>query len=48
MLSGIEPLVWQANLVWYDVSKKLHIYGYRYRYIPSLVHQNVLVFRKAP
>ena len=47
MLSGIEPLVWQANLVWYDVSKKLHIYGYRYRYIPSLVHQNVLVFRKA-
>ena len=47
MLSGIEPLVWQANLIWYDVSKKLHIYGYRYRYIPSLVHQNVLVFRKA-
>ena len=46
MLSGIEPLVWQANLIWYDVSKKLHIYGYRYRYIPSLVHQNVLVFRK--
>ena len=35
MLSGIEPLVWQANLIWYDVSKKLHIYGYRYRYIPS-------------
>ena len=47
MLSGIEPLVWQANVIWYDVSKKLHIYGYRYRYIPSMVHQNVLVFRKA-
>lgn len=46
MLSGIEPLVWQANLIWYDVSKKLHIYGYRYRFIPSLVHQNILVFRK--
>ena len=46
MLSGIEPLVWQANLIWYDVSKKLHVYGYRYRFIPSLVHQNVLVFRK--
>lgn len=46
VLSGIEPLAWQANLIWYDVSKKLHIYGYRYRYIPSLVHQNVLVFRK--
>jgi hypothetical protein len=46
VLSSIEPLSWQANLIWYDVSKKLHIYGYRYRYIPSLVHQNVLVFRK--
>ena len=46
MLGGIEPLLWQANLIWYDASKKLHIYGYRYRYIPSLVHQNVLVFRK--
>ena len=46
MLSGIEPLLWQANLIWYDVSKKLHIYGYRYRYIPSMIHQNVLVFRK--
>ena len=46
MLGGIEPLVWQANLIWYDVSKKLHLYGYRYRFIPSLIHQNVLVFRK--
>ena len=46
VLGSIEPLAWQANLIWYDVSKKLHIYGYRYRYIPSLVHQNVLVFRK--
>lgn len=46
MLSGIEPLTWQANLIWYDVSKKLHVYGYRYRFIPSLIHQNVLVFRK--
>ena len=46
MLSGIEPLVWQANLIWYDVAKKLHVYGYLYRFIPSLVHQNVLVFRK--
>ena len=48
MLSETEPLVWKANLIWYDVSKKLHIYGYRYRYIPSMIHQNVLVFRKEP
>jgi hypothetical protein len=45
---GASPeLVWKANLVWYDVSKKLHLYGYQYEYIPSLVHQNILVFRKS-
>jgi hypothetical protein len=45
-LLGIPGLVWKANLVWYDVSKKLHLYGYQYSYIPSMIHQNVLVFRK--
>ncbi len=45
-LSRIPGLVWKANLVWYDVSKKLHLYGYQYSYIPSLIHQNVVVFRK--
>ena len=45
-LSRIPGLVWKANLVWYDVSKKLHLYGYQYAYIPSMIHQNVLVFRK--
>ena len=47
VLRKLPALTWQANLVWYDVSKKLHIYGYQYRYIPSLVHQYVLVFRKS-
>jgi hypothetical protein len=28
------------------VSKKLHLYGYQYSYIPSLIHQNILVFRR--
>ena len=46
VLSSIHGLVWKANLIWYDVSKKLHLYGYQYAYIPSLIHQNVLVFRK--
>ncbi len=46
VLSSIPGLVWKANLVWYDVSKKLHLYGYQYSYIPSLIHQNVLVFRQ--
>jgi hypothetical protein len=46
VLSRIPGLVWKANLIWYDVSKKLHLYGYQYSYIPSMIHQNVLVFRK--
>lgn len=45
-LGSIPGLAWKANLIWYDVSKKLHLYGYQYSYIPSLIHQNVLVFRK--
>jgi DNA modification methylase len=45
-LARIPGLVWKANIVWYDVSKKLHLYGYQYAYIPSLIHQNILVFRK--
>ena len=40
---GLTPL---ADLIWYDVAKKLHLYGYRYKFIPSMIHQSVLVFRK--
>ena len=39
-------LTMKANIVWYDVSKSLHIYGYLYEYIPSFIHQNILIFRK--
>jgi tRNA G10 N-methylase Trm11 len=46
VLCRIPGLAWKANLIWYDVSKKLHLYGYQYSYIPSLIHQNILVFRK--
>ncbi len=45
-LRKIPGLTWKANIIWYDVSKKLHLYGYQYSYIPSLIHQNILVFRK--
>lgn len=45
LMSGLG-LTMKANLVWYDVSKKLNVYGYRYEFIPSMVHQNILVFRK--
>jgi DNA modification methylase len=40
---GFTP---KANLIWYDVSNKLHIYGYLYDFIPSMIHQNVLIFKK--
>ena len=39
-------LTMKANLIWYDGSKSLHVYGYRYEYIPSMIHQSILVFRK--
>lgn len=36
----------KANLIWYDVSNKLQIYGYLYDFIPSMIHQNILIFKK--
>ena len=47
-LKGKGGLVWKGDIVWYDVSKKLHLYGYQYAWIPSMIHQNILVFRKDP
>lgn len=38
-------LTMKANLIWYDVAKRLHVYGYKYEFIPSMLHQNILVFR---
>ncbi|MCU4925588.1 DNA methyltransferase [Halobacteria archaeon AArc-dxtr1] len=39
------PVTLAANLVWYDPTKDLHVYGYPFSFVPSMVHQNVLVFR---
>jgi DNA modification methylase len=39
-------LILKANLIWYDVSKTLHVYGYPTTFIPSMVHQNILILRK--
>lgn len=41
-----EHLVLKANLIWYDVSKNLHVFGYPSAFIPSMIHQNILVLRK--
>ena len=45
-ISEMEGLVLKANLIWYDVSKALHVYGYPFSFVPSMTHQNILVFRK--
>jgi DNA modification methylase len=42
---GELGLTLKANLIWYDVSKHLHVYGYQYEFIPSMIHQSILVFR---
>lgn len=44
LLAGLG-YTFKANLVWYDVSKKLRVYGFKYEFIPSMTHQNILVFR---
>lgn len=44
-LSEIKGLTMKANIVWYDVSKSLHVFGYPAAYVPSMIHQNILIFR---
>jgi len=38
--------VLKGEIIWYDVSKNLHLYGINYSWIPSLVHQFIMIFRK--
>lgn len=44
-IESTAPVTLAANLIWYDPSKDLHVYGYPFSFVPSMVHQNVLVFR---
>jgi DNA modification methylase len=39
-------LTLKADLVWYDPAKDLHVYGYPFAFVPSMVHQHVLVLRE--
>ena len=41
-----EDLKMKSNIVWADNSKSLHVFGYPRAYVPSLMHQNILIFRK--
>jgi len=36
----------KAEKIWYDVAKKLHLYGINYAFIPSIVHQYIMIYRK--
>lgn len=45
-ISQVHGWVLKANLIWFDNSKMLHIYGYPSAFIPSMIHQNILIFRK--
>ncbi|WP_436344552.1 DNA methyltransferase [Natronorubrum sp. FCH18a] len=44
-IESAAPVTLAANLIWYDPTKDLHVYGYPFSFVPSMVHQNVLVFR---
>lgn len=45
-VSEIKYFTLKANLIWYDVSKSLHVYGYPFSFVPSMIHQNILIFKK--
>lgn len=45
-ISEIHGYVLKSDIIWHDDSKMLHIYGYPFAYIPSLIHQHILIFRK--
>lgn len=45
-ISEIPGYVLKSDIIWHDDSKMLHIYGYPFAYIPSLIHQHVLIFRR--
>ncbi len=45
-LSEIEGLTMKANIIWLDPSKSLHVFGYPAAFVPSMIHQNILIFRR--
>lgn len=45
-LESSGPWTLKANLIWYDVSKLLHVYGYPSAFVPSMIHQNIIILKK--
>ena len=42
----IKDIKLKSNIIWLDNSKSLHVFGYPFTYVPSLIHQNILIFKK--
>ncbi|MFX0051933.1 MAG: DNA methyltransferase, partial [Candidatus Hermodarchaeota archaeon] len=36
----------EQEIIWYAPDKALHVFGYPFSYIPSIVHQSILVLKK--
>lgn len=45
-ISELKEFTLKSDIIWHDDSKMLHIYGYPFAYIPSVIHQHILIFRK--
>jgi DNA modification methylase len=45
-ISKIGSFTLKSDIIWVDNTKMLHIYGYPSAYIPSLIHQHILIFKK--
>ncbi|WP_148789945.1 DNA methyltransferase [Campylobacter concisus] len=45
-ISSINGFKLKSDVIWHDNSKMLHVYGYPFAYIPSLIHQHILIYRK--
>lgn len=45
-ISSINGFKLKSDMIWHDNSKMLHVYGYPFAYIPSLIHQHILIYRK--
>lgn len=45
-ISEINELRLKSDIIWVDKSKTLHIFGYPFSYVPSIIHQHILIFKK--
>lgn len=45
-ISKFDNIKFKSDIIWVDKSKSLHIFGYPFSYVPSIIHQHILVFKK--